>query len=67
VALAILIQTFNWLGLPVAWEKLEGPTTSLTLLGLEIGSIALELREVVGVMPDSRQLAGQDRLPREGA
>ena len=44
VALAILLQTFNLLGLPVAWEKLEGPTACLTFLGLEIDSAALELR-----------------------
>ena len=44
VALAILLQTFDLLGLPVAWEKLEGPTACLTFLGLEIDSATLELR-----------------------
>ena len=44
VALAILLQTFEVLGLPVAWEKLEGPATSLTFLGFEIDTMALELR-----------------------
>ena len=44
VALAILLQTFDILGLPVAWEKLEGPTACLTFLGFEIDSLALELR-----------------------
>ena len=44
VALAILLQTFDLLGLPVAWEKLEGPTACLTFLSLEIDSAALELR-----------------------
>ena len=55
MALAILIQTFDRLGLPVAWEKLEGPTTCLTFLGLEIDSVALELRLPRGKLLELRQ------------
>jgi len=41
LALTILLQTFDLLRLPVAWEKLEGPTTCLTFLGFEIDLLAL--------------------------
>jgi len=44
VALATLLQMFELLGLPVAWEKLEGPAMCLTFLGFEIDTEALELR-----------------------
>jgi len=44
VALEILLQMFDLLGLPVAWENLEGPMACLTFLGFEIDSLALELR-----------------------
>ena len=34
-ALSILLQLFRYLGLPVAQDKLAGPTTLLDFLGLE--------------------------------
>ncbi len=37
-SLAILLTTFEQLALPVAPEKLEGPTTRLVFLGIEIDS-----------------------------
>ena len=36
MVLAILLQRFDLLGLPVAWEKLEGPTACLTFLGVRL-------------------------------
>ncbi len=39
-----LLTTFDRLGVPVALPKLEGPTTTLTFLGIEIDSMALQLR-----------------------
>ncbi len=42
--LVILLGVFRRLGLPVAEEKLEGPCTSLTFLGVEIDTHAMELR-----------------------
>ncbi len=38
------MQVFEDLGVPVAQEKLEGPTTCLIFLGLEIDSITMQLR-----------------------
>ena len=43
-ALSTLIRWTQWLGLPVAEEKVEGPATVLTFLGIEIDSEALTLR-----------------------
>ena len=43
-ALSILLKTFGQLGLPIALDKLEGPTTLLTFLGLELDSSLLEMR-----------------------
>jgi len=42
-ALRILLETFEQLGLPVAWDKLEGPTPCLTFLGFELDSLREEI------------------------
>ena len=39
-----VLRLFAELGLPVAPSKLEGPTTSLCFLGIEIDTVALEVR-----------------------
>jgi len=41
--LLILTSTFRQLGLPVAEEKLEGPSTCLAFLGFEVDSQSLEI------------------------
>ena len=43
-ALRILVETFEKLGLPIVWNKLEGPSTRLTFLGFELNSIQMEVR-----------------------
>jgi len=43
-ALAVLVGHMEWLGFPVADEKLEGPTTKLIFLGIEIDSESLVMR-----------------------
>ena len=43
-ALCILLETFEQLGLPVAWDKLESPTSCLTFLGFELDSLRNEIR-----------------------
>ena len=40
----IVLETFRELGLPVATNKLEGPWSHLTFLGLELDLVALEMR-----------------------
>ena len=42
--LSILTECCSRLGVPIAQEKCEGPTTCLTFLGIEIDTGALELR-----------------------
>ena len=42
--LCTLRRVFDTLGLPVAEEKLEGPGTVVTFLGIEVDTVALELR-----------------------
>ena len=44
MALSTLLQVFNCLGLPVAIEKLEGPTSCLTFLGFQLDSNRMEVR-----------------------
>ena len=39
-----LLEIFEDIGLPVAPKKLEGPSTSLTFLGIEIDTVSLEIR-----------------------
>ena len=41
---AHVLDTFEELGLPVALNKLEGPTSCLTFLGFELDAVAMELR-----------------------
>ena len=43
-ALLRSIEICSQLGVPLAEEKTEGPTTSLTFLGYELDSVAMELR-----------------------
>ncbi len=42
--LATLLDACRELGVPVAWEKCEGPATQLTILGIVVDSVAQELR-----------------------
>ena len=43
-ALRLLLETFEHLGLPIAWDKLEGPSPCLTFLGFELDSTRGEIR-----------------------
>ena len=47
----IVKQAFQFLGVPIADDKLEGPSTCLTYLGIEIDSILMQLR-----LPDEKLL-----------
>ena len=54
----MLLECFDRLGVPVAEQKLEGPTTTLTFLGIELNTEQMirclppkklkELKELVG-------------------
>ena len=48
-ALATLDRACNWLGIPIADHKREGPTTCLTFLGIEVDTLAGQLR-----LPDDK-------------
>ncbi len=54
--LATMLTTFDRLGLPVALEKLEGPTTRLTFLGIELDTSAMEMRLPREKLRDLKQL-----------
>lgn len=56
-SLDCLLRTFEDLGLPVALPKLEGPSTCLTFLGIEIDTRALEIR-----LPDTKLQALQELI-----
>ena len=43
-SLHLLLETFEQLGLPVAWDKLEGPSSCLTFLGFKLDSVRNEIR-----------------------
>ena len=43
-SLRIILEMFEQLGLPVAWDKLEGPASRLTFLGFELDSLRNEIR-----------------------
>ena len=46
-----LLSSFSRLGVPVATQKLEGPTMCLTFLGIEIDTMALQLH-----LPQAKQV-----------
>ncbi len=52
-----LLRTFEDLGLPVALPKLEGPSTCLTFLGIEIDTRSLEI-----CLSDTKLRALQDLI-----
>ncbi len=56
VARDTLLQIFGRLGLPVATEKLEGPDTSLSFLGFELDSVAMEARLPQGKLEELKEL-----------
>ena len=39
----VLLECCSQLGVPIAQEKIEGPTISLTFLGIEMDTLAMEL------------------------
>ena len=43
-ALVLLDRVCAWLGIPIAEHKREGPTTCLTFLGIEVDTVAGQLR-----------------------
>ena len=59
--LDILMQTCKELGVPLATEKLEGPSTTLTFLGVEIDTAKMEIRlpddKLHRALPDMSALA----------
>ena len=59
--LEVLLSTFSRLGVPVAWEKLEGPTTKLTFLGIEIDTVAMQMRLPERKLAELRELLVQWR------
>lgn len=52
--LASILETFEELGVPVAPEKVEGPSTSIKFLGLIVDTIAMEVR-----LPEDKRSALQ--------
>ena len=39
VYMDVMNNAFSWLGVPLAPEKVEGPTSCITYLGIEIDSV----------------------------
>lgn len=53
--LCILLETFELLRLPVAWNKLESPKLLLTFLGFELDSLSEEIRTLGQKLEDIRR------------
>ena len=43
-SMASALQAFHELGIPIEPDKPEGPTTSLTVLGIEVDTVEMQLR-----------------------
>ena len=54
-------MTCKCLSVPIAWEKLEGPTSVLTFLGVEVDALAMQLRLPLTTLSELRDLI-QGRL-----
>jgi len=61
-SLEVLLETCRQLGVPVAVHKCQGPTTCLEFLGIEIDTIAMELRLPQDKLTRLRTLIGEWRL-----
>lgn len=59
--LEVLLSAFSRLGVPVAWEKLVGPTTRLTFLGIELDTVAMLMRLPERKLAELRELLVQWR------
>ena len=51
-----LMEILQQLGMPVAWDKLEGPAPRLTFLGFELDSINWEIRLPRGKLKELQDL-----------
>ena len=60
-----LQQVFSKLGVPIAEEKLRGPTVSLTFLGIELDTSAMVRRLPQGKLTELQQLVVES-LPKKG-
>ena len=59
VGLEILLRVFRRLGLPIAWNKLEGPWLCLIFLGFELDSQAMEIRLPAAKLVELHELLGR--------
>ena len=55
-SLCSFLMTCDRLGVPIAWEKLEGPTSVLTFLGIEIDALAMQFRLPLTKLSELRDL-----------
>ncbi len=60
-SLTTLLAAFERLGVPVATQKLEGPTTVLTFLGIEVDTVAMQLRLPQEKLVELRELVASWR------
>ena len=60
-----LLRVFSKLGVPIAEEKLRGPTVSLTFLGIELDTSAMVRRLPQGKLTELQQLV-VEWLPKKG-
>ena len=42
--LSVVLAVFAQLGIPIAQEKVEGPSTTLTFLEIKVDTVAMQLR-----------------------
>lgn len=61
--LNVMLQTFMELGVPVAEDKVEGPSTSIRFLGLVVDTVAMQVRIPEDKLSDLKQLV-TDTLTR---
>ena len=60
--LSIVLSVFTHLGIQVAQEKVEGPSTTITFLGIEIDTMAMQLRLPANKLAELRNLVRQRML-----
>ena len=53
------MSTFSHLGVPVTWENLEGPTTKLTFVGIEVDTVAMQMHLPERKLAELRELLVQ--------
>ena len=63
--LATIKRVCHWLGIPLALEKVEGPSTSLDFLGITLDTVRMEARLPIEKLQRTQELVKKWMLKKK--